>query len=276
MALVATDIPAFASTQLELLNAELQAELESTNALLAHTSPTSLQRAGVAILNLLVTSQRTGLGGKTVLELELDPAIGNAGELADHGIRTGDIVSVQVQPKGNERKKELGEMMKMGSDGVVVRVGAQRVSVALDGEGDEGLPGGRLWMYVIAYAVENLGANLVRVKLANDVTYKRYIFINTMNKKSQGLTHTYRMNEAMTKLEKSNESDYTPFIRTLFGHSHPGPVHLDDPETGTSQPEYFDESLNDSQRDAIRFAIASREIALIHGPPGVSSLRRFL
>jgi DNA polymerase alpha-associated DNA helicase A len=30
--------------------------------------------------------------------------------------------------------------------------------------------------------------------------------------------------------------------------------------------------LNESQKDAIRFALASREVALIHGPPGVSFL----
>ena len=29
-----------------------------------------------------------------------------------------------------------------------------------------------------------------------------------------------------------------------------------------------DLSLNDSQKEAIRFALSSREIALIHGPPG--------
>jgi DNA polymerase alpha-associated DNA helicase A len=36
--------------------------------------------------------------------------------------------------------------------------------------------------------------------------------------------------------------------------------------------DWFDSTLNDSQKDAIRFALASREVALIHGPPGVSRL----
>ncbi len=40
-----------------------------------------------------------------------------------------------------------------------------------------------------------------------------------------------------------------------------------DPEFG--KIEWVDPTLNDSQKDAIRFALASREIALIHGPPGV-------
>lgn len=32
---------------------------------------------------------------------------------------------------------------------------------------------------------------------------------------------------------------------------------------------FFDPSLNDSQKDAVRFVLESPEIGLIHGPPGV-------
>jgi DNA polymerase alpha-associated DNA helicase A len=144
--LKATDIPDFATSQLALLDAELQAELTSTSELLSHTAPTALQRIGSAILNLSVTSQRTGLGGKTVLELELESAVATAdGNLPEHGIRTGDIVSVQDQPKGNERKKEIGDMRKKGVDGVVVKISSQKVSIALDDK-DENSLGGRLWV----------------------------------------------------------------------------------------------------------------------------------
>lgn len=31
---------------------------------------------------------------------------------------------------------------------------------------------------------------------------------------------------------------------------------------------FYDESLNKSQRDAIKFAMEAREVACIHGPPG--------
>lgn len=143
----AVDIPSFASTQLTLLSAELAAETASTTTLLASTSPTILARAGLAILNLVVSSQRTGLGGKTVLELEQDHAIGNTGEIGEHGIRVGDIVRVGEQPKGNERKKEKTGMEGRGVEGVVVRVGAKGVQVALGKEEDdlEGL-GGRVWV----------------------------------------------------------------------------------------------------------------------------------
>jgi DNA polymerase alpha-associated DNA helicase A len=80
------------------------------------------------------------------------------------------------------------------------------------------------------------------------------------------------MNATMERLAKMGESDYSVFIRVLFGLSSPSPVPADlarDPEVG--EIEWVDPTLNDSQKDAIRFALASREIALIHGPPGVSS-----
>jgi DNA polymerase alpha-associated DNA helicase A len=147
MAPNAVDVSAFASNQLSLLTDELAAETASTATLLASTSPTSLSRAGLAILNLVVASQRAGFGGKTVLELEQGHAIGNAGEIGEHGIRVGDIVRVGEQPKGSERKKEKSNMEQRGLEGVVVRVGQKGVHIALDKEEDdtEGLSGS-LWV----------------------------------------------------------------------------------------------------------------------------------
>lgn len=73
----------------------------------------------------------------------------------------------------------------------------------------------------------------------------------------------------MEKLGKMTESEHSVFMRTLFGLSSPSPLPADlssDPDVG--KLEWVDPNLNDSQKDAIRFALASREIALIHGPPG--------
>ena len=143
----AIDVQAFALTQLSLLADELAAETASTSALLSSTSPSILSRAGLAITNLVIASQRTGLGGKTVLELEQDHAIGNAGDIGEHGIRVGDIVRVGEQPKGNEKKKEKAGMEAKGVEGVVVRVGQKAVQVAL-GKVEDGIHGlgGRLWV----------------------------------------------------------------------------------------------------------------------------------
>jgi hypothetical protein len=76
----------------------------------------------------------------------------------------------------------------------------------------------------------------------------------------------------MERLGKMEEREYTPFIRVLFGLSSPSPVPADlEKYEEVGEIEWVDPTLNDSQKDAIRFALASREIALIHGPPGVSS-----
>ncbi|KAG9238380.1 DNA helicase-like protein [Amylocarpus encephaloides] len=223
------DVPSFATTQLALLDQELQSELFETSSLISNTSPTSLQRAGIAITNLTLSSQRTGLGGKTVVELAPDPATASAdGELPEHGIRTGDIVIVSEQPAGSAKKREVKELEAKGSRGVVTRAGRAAVWVALDGEEDEGVGQKRLWL----------------VKLANDVTYKR-------------------MNMTMARLQKMPADEYSSFVRVLFGLESPTPWS---DEAG--EIKWVDPSLNDSQRDAIEFALGSREVALIHGPPG--------
>ena len=161
------DVPTFAASQLELLAAELAAEIAETSALVGAHAPTALQRAGVAITNLVVSAQRTGLGGKTVLELSPDSATttttsasrpgSESAELPEHGIRSGDIVLVSEQPAGSARKREVRELEKKGAKGVVTRVGRGFVGVALDDEGDAVMGMGRVWI----------------VKLADDVTYRR-------------------------------------------------------------------------------------------------------
>lgn len=71
------------------------------------------------------------------------------------------------------------------------------------------------------------------------------------------------MNWTMERLEKMEESEYTTLTRVLFGLDTPTPVSQDEAEV-----EFLDQTLNDGQRDAVGFALASREVALIHGPPG--------
>lgn len=76
----------------------------------------------------------------------------------------------------------------------------------------------------------------------------------------------------MGKLGKMQEAEYSNFVRVLFGLSSPSPV----PENLENVDiEWLDPSLNDSQKHAIKFALASTEMALIHGPPGVSILDLF-
>ncbi|KAF5516720.1 DNA polymerase alpha-associated DNA helicase A [Colletotrichum siamense] len=230
-------VQSFAATQLSLLSAELAAEIAESSALVSLHSPTALQRAGLALSNLVVGARRTGLGGRTVLELNPDPAVSSSaeGKLPEHGLRPGDIVLLSEQPAGNAKKREVKELESKGARGVVTRVRHESVGIAVDeGKGEEREFNGRVWV----------------VKVADDVTYRR-------------------MNLTMEKLEKMTEAEYSSFMRVLFGLSSPSPVPSDlASDSELSKIQWIDPSLNDSQKDAIRFALASKEVALIHGPPG--------
>lgn len=75
----------------------------------------------------------------------------------------------------------------------------------------------------------------------------------------------------MEKLRKMGENEYSLLIRVLLGLDSPTvfPLDLKNTEYGHGQIEFIDQTLNESQKDAIRFALSSQEVCLIHGPPGV-------
>lgn len=79
------------------------------------------------------------------------------------------------------------------------------------------------------------------------------------------------MSWTMDKLKKMEDKDYPILMRVLFGLDSPTPVSrdLDDLNEELRSLNLIDTTLNDSQRDAVIFALASKEVALIHGPPGV-------
>lgn len=160
----------FAATQLALLAAEQAAEVASTAELIGAHTPAALQRAGAALTNLTVQGRRTGAGGRTVVELGPDPALGSGGggggssELSEHGLRVGDVVLISEQPAGSAKKREVRELERAGSRGVVTRVRRSDLCVALHADDSAGGTtkeerglNGRVWV----------------VKLADDVTYRR-------------------------------------------------------------------------------------------------------
>lgn len=68
-----------------------------------------------------------------------------------------------------------------------------------------------------------------------------------------------RMTFALNDLKR--DAANTPLQRVLFGQQLP--------EVDEMKPvKFFDDSLNQSQREAVQFALAAKEIALVHGPPG--------
>ncbi|KAF7169725.1 hypothetical protein CNMCM6106_004535 [Aspergillus hiratsukae] len=298
-------IPRFAQAQLQLLLQEHEAEISSSSlaSTAASVSPSTrrtLQATGYALTGIVLSQYRTGLGGRVVGEFTADAAVssskstankgdddkaGSDGEprLGAHGIRVGDIVRVNdtsagskklAKDKGKAGGKDAAEASK-GPEGVVTRVGERSIWIAFgqrggggrskeDDEAIEELWGKKVWLYVLYHSMKDgsltfgtasytKGAVCTRhmlmavcsIKLANDVTYRR-------------------MNQTMEKMAKMTDSDYSHFMRVAFGHTTPM-----QPDHGAIGPvEFIDPTLNDSQKEAIRFALASRDVALIHGPPG--------
>lgn len=72
------------------------------------------------------------------------------------------------------------------------------------------------------------------------------------------------MNQTMEKMGRISENDHSHFMRIAFGHTTP----LQPDYESTGPITFTDPTLNDSQKDAIRYALGSRDIVLIHGPPG--------
>ncbi|KAK2744819.1 hypothetical protein FQN57_004143 [Myotisia sp. PD_48] len=266
-------IATFARIQKHLLLAEHQDEIASSP-LSASDSRTSvsaatrraLQIAGYALNGLVLTNCRTGMGGRQVGEFGIDAAFSGSGgrnkgtaskktesnqdneriKLGAHGIRVGDIVRIEEiisglrseSGKASRAKGKDDEKQYKSLEGVVTRVGERAIWAAFE---DKGRPGKQdedevdeLW-----------GRKLWLVKLANDVTFRR-------------------MNQIMTKMENMEEPEHSRLMRVLFGHVSPSPPDWQSVES----IEFIDPSLNDSQKEAIRFALACDEIALIHGPPG--------
>ncbi|NXA49312.1 SMBP2 protein, partial [Nothocercus julius] len=116
------------------------------------------------------------------------------------------------------------------STGVVTRITATAVTVAFE-ESREGLLSvGREGSYRL-------------LKLANDITYKR-------------------LKKALIALSQYHSGPASGLIDVLFFSSEPSTF------SETRPLRLHNASLDASQREAVSFALAQRELAIIHGPPG--------
>lgn len=226
------------------LKEEQKLDIDETNKLLDSKSPKQLARQGLAIINLIIGSIRTGMGGRTIITLELDPAVSQKDQELDFGeVRTGDIVRVSPYSAGSDSKKKGGtskSKAKSGSNSAsdsktkdaifvegVVSINSNSLNVALQDEFSDN--------------ISSLDTRLWLVKLTNNATYKRMEFA----------LKSLKENEHPTRLQS-----------ILLGREFPTiPTTLPDIA-------FFDDTLNDPQKDAIRFALSDSEICMIHGPPG--------
>ncbi|RUP51923.1 AAA domain-containing protein [Jimgerdemannia flammicorona] len=250
---------AFIAHQITLVDKEKKLEVKENADLLSAYAPVQLQKRGVALIGLKVTGKRftvflwyhcscftnftlqcfslgmrTGLGGKSLIELELANPMTDPPTLPAHKIHTGDIVGLEehVSSKQTGAKKpappQTGSQPKI--NGVVFRVTETRVTIALDEE-----------------VPTEIQDRCRIVKLANNVTYERM---------------QYALKNIQSQIKSGDVSSVSqPLLRVLFDLQKPSF------RQSQTEPEFFDATLNESQRDAVRFALSAEEVALIHGPP---------
>ncbi|XP_033743821.1 DNA-binding protein SMUBP-2-like [Pecten maximus] len=116
----------------------------------------------------------------------------------------------------------------MGS-GIVTRASKTSVCVAFDDNQD-------------LFLLSDEGPYKLQ-KLANDVTYKR-------------------LKKALRDLQSLPPCPATQLVGVLFGERELTPPYI--PKEIT----FINQNLDDSQREAVRFALSQPEVAVIHGPPG--------
>lgn len=287
------DLQLFAKHQQSLLLAEHEAEVASS-ALSSSLDSSSaspatrrlLQAAGHALTGLVLVNSRTGMGGREIGEFSGDAAVtsssgagkakgkekgknattssaakggGDAPALGSHGIRVGDVVRVEDiagagrgsgsgKSKAKDAKGENKSDSATGIEGVVTRVGERSIWIAFGSSGGGGGGGGGSSGSDNSQSITDFyGKKLWLIKLANDVTYRR-------------------MNQTMSRMAILPPSSHTHLLQVLLGQTSPS--LLDSELSSTENITFNDPTLNDSQKEAIRFALASRDIALIHGPPG--------
>ncbi|XP_010113697.1 PREDICTED: DNA-binding protein SMUBP-2, partial [Chlamydotis macqueenii] len=116
------------------------------------------------------------------------------------------------------------------STGIVTRVTSKAVTVAFEESRDSLLSLDREGPYRL-------------LKLANDVTYNR-------------------LKKALNALQQYHSGPASELINVLFFSSDPSTF------SETKPLKLYNDSLDASQREAISFSLAQRELAIIHGPPG--------
>ncbi|KAL6453383.1 HCS1 DNA polymerase alpha-associated DNA helicase A [Candida maltosa Xu316] len=221
---------------------EQQEDVSQTNAYINAFTPKKLAQLGLGIINLQIANIRTGLGGKTILELQLDPGFSD-GEINTSTLRTGDIVKLsrmtttttsttKKKTKDNDDDQQDSE----GLEAVVLKVTTSMISISVDESTDDS----KILQY---YNNTNDQSRVWLVKLTNSITYKR--MITTMN-----------------KINDFKDIDKNEIHRLLLGESKYVP------KNDNRQISFINTQLNASQQSAINFAINKSNITIIHGPPG--------
>ncbi|OMH81831.1 DNA polymerase alpha-associated DNA helicase A [Zancudomyces culisetae] len=222
--------------------------------------------------------------------------------LPEHTLKTGDIVSINPPTeskkrvngsggRGSKKTSSSGGNTGPGSgkennkiNGVIVRSTESKLVLSIENQED------------IQYEWKE---RCTIIKLANEITFKRMIYaMNDLHRRINDAK--IRQQDPLNDLERflltagiklsGNDLDGSSTITSaassgnlLEGDDDTGAAcelitkrfaeanMLDNSNSNSGKGgtiEYFDENLNDSQKEAVKFSLEAEHLALIHGPPG--------
>lgn len=243
-----TDAATLITSFKNAIELEQKSDILLTDTYLQSYSPKKLSQLGLAVINLVVDNVREGFGGKTIIDLVQDPALKNANdknEIQVGSLRVGDIVKLDNMNTGGEskQKNQSEETNNNHSfDCVVMKVSSQAITVSINES-----PKDESTLALYNNTGNDGGSRMWLVKLANVATYKR-------------------MMSSMGKLSELYQKTDNQIIKILLG------LELYNQRLISGKPlkrsDLFDKNLNDSQVEAVSFAINDSPITIIHGPPG--------
>ncbi|KAH9962122.1 P-loop containing nucleoside triphosphate hydrolase protein [Russula dissimulans] len=245
----------FIDRHIFLLSQERNAEIERSSLVFTKCGPKLLEQKGLALNGLGIANITVGLGNKTLVELERPAAYHTITVFPPHTFRPGDLVSIQENVASNSKSKKSPKSTRTSArekvppavEGVTYRVSDSRITVAIDSSRSD------LSNFEFPERCRIL-------KLANSITYDREAFVmeSALHQVKMIMT-PYPQSAVVPPVEVPVRSRLT---EVLLGMTMPLRC------TVTHDISFFDNSLNDSQQAAVRFALESIDVACIHGPPG--------
>ncbi|KAG5519681.1 hypothetical protein PMAC_001837 [Pneumocystis sp. 'macacae'] len=169
-------------------------------------------------------------------DFENTPGTCSTIRMYSHKFHIGDLVRIKEYSaqKGKTYKKNK-DFEESTFEALVLVIKDIKITLSLN-KNDENLPSSSKKYWI--------------VKLANNYIFKR-------------------MSDTITRLKEMKDEEMTLLTKILLGREKPSlPWRKDEKDSPISDFLLFDNTLNNEQKKAVEFALASKEITIIHGPPG--------
>ncbi|KAJ7507151.1 AAA domain-containing protein [Mycena galericulata] len=220
-----TQLASFFARQRLLLAQERAAEVERSSLLLSNCGPKLLEQKGLSLGGLGVVGVNIGLGGKTLVELERPTAYHTSPIFPPHTIRPGDLARIEANVSSAGPSKKAATKKPAETKGSQ----AEAIVIAIDGSdsSSEDL---------------DLPERCRVLKLANSVTYDRMDKTIDQLERIVGGTSADKLSAEQNRL-----------VQVLLA------MAVRSENSTIPDITFFDESLNASQKEAVKFCLQAPE-----------------